>query len=540
MSLLRVAEEVVQERQHKLAQEAYLHDPVLWAREYLGIELWKKQREFLESIRDNRNTAVAAGHGVGKTYGAAIACAWWVYVHPPEETFIASTAPSVDQVAILWDNIRNLHALAKRRYEAGLVDRPLPGYVTGDNKYKLENGVLIGQGRKPPDTDSDVAFQGRHATYLFAIGDEAVGLNPGFLGALSNIATAPTNRQLLLANPTDPNSAMAKLWDPKITTWNRMHISIFDSPAVDPANDPEFDISKAPALSGWDYINERLEEWGSEDDPRYIARVLGQWAFDSGNTVYTAEDLAKAKNTVVLPYPDSVPEQGWDIARKGLDASVGYEKRLGEVWATDENGKPVEATGKEGIHIRRCGKWTKAPLVGNDLNNPSTAMRIHEKALAEGASIVKIDASGIGIGVVDGLVELEHGEYDIIEVFGGAASSDARAYRNMRAEQFFMMKTAMAKGLLDLDPSDEELFDELAGIQYENMDGGIIKIESKDAIRKAGRKSPDHADGLWYAFLDVSDDLEEKYPKGSKIPVDTSGISEEYAKSDRFYGGLTF
>ena len=524
--LYHISAEVTATLKQRVASQKYKDDPALWAREYLGIELWSKQIEIIESIRDNRNTAVAAGHGVGKTFCAGIAVAWWVDTHPPDKTFIASTAPSVDQVALLWDNLRRVHGIAKKRYDDGLVDHALPGYITGDNKWKLDDGSLLGQGRKPPDNLSDVAFQGRHADYLFAIGDEAVGLAAGFLEALGNIATAATNRQLLLANPTDPNSAMAKLWAPQIKSWNRMHISVFDSPAV--TEDPGFDITKAPALSGWEYINDKRDEWG-EDDPRYIARVLGQWAFDAGNTVFTAEEIANCKNTYVLPDPDCTPEPGWDIARFGSDSTVGYVAVRGEVWLTDpETGAPTVATGHEGVRIRQLDKWSKVPLIALP-ENDSTARRIHEHALALGAEVVKVDAAGIGGGVIDGLDVFNKGEYAVIELMGSAPARDKRQYVNFRADQIFEMKKWAAKGYLDLDPADEKLFEEMQGIQYELTDGSIIKIESKETIRKQGRKSPDHFDACWYAFVDVADLIDPDRPKrGDKVVLDPANLEDSW------------
>lgn len=532
MSIVPVAKDLFAERSRKARGELYKDDPVLWAREYLGIELWSKQREIIESIRDNRNTAVAAGHGVGKTFVAGVAVAWWVSTHPPEDTFVASTAPSVDQVRLLWDNVRRLQGIAQDRYEKGLVDHPLPGYITGDNMWKLEDGSLLGQGRKPPDAKSDVAFQGRHAKYLLAIGDEAVGLAPGFLGALGNIATGSANRQLLLANPTDPGCAMAKLWADHITSWNRMHISVFDSPAV---TGEDFELPEDSAISGWDYINEKREEWG-EEDARYIARVLGQWAFDSGNTVFTAEDLASAKNTHVLPDPAGAPEVGWDIARMGADSSVGYTLEKGEVWETDGNGKPVKTTGRVGFRIRRRAKWSKAPLTGTNPQNPGSSERIHEIALADGHQLVKVDASGIGSGVLDGLYEIG-GNYQVVEVFAGAPATDPRAYVNMRAELFFQLKADMNAGTLDLDPSDEDLIEELMGVQYEHNDKGVVKIESKESIRKSGRKSPDHADACWMARLDVAHMLSEvnRLAPGSTMTVDPYDVIDMPQWGDRGY-----
>lgn len=511
MSLGDVVSRVEQELSRRVSRSKYEVDPVLWAKEYLGIELWQKQREIIESIRDNRNTAVAAGHGVGKTYVASVAVAWWIDTHPPEETFVASTAPSVDQVNLLWDNLRRLHGLAQRRYNEGLIDHPLPGEILGDNKWKLPDGSLLGQGRKPPDNKSDVAFQGRHANFLMAIGDEAVGLSPGYLEALGNIATAATNRQLLLANPTDPSCAMAKLWDEKITGWHRMHISVFDSPAV--KEDPEFDISKAPALSGWDYINEKKEEWG-EDDPRYIARVLGEWAFDAGDLVFSAAELESARSTFVLPDPDALPEHGWDISGDGVDFTVGYECLRGEVWETDDTGKPVKATGRQGYRIRRVDKWNKTPLVGTNPNSPGTATKIDQWAGSRGAYLVKIDAAGLGKGVYDGLIDLgATNRYLLAGVYGSTPSQDPREYINIRVETFFKLKEDMNKGRLDLDPKDDVLIEQLSGVQYEHSPRGGLKIESKQEIRKKGRKSPDDADACWYARYEI--------PGLNDVPVGT-------------------
>lgn len=536
-NLVDVADRVTGEIVRQVKSRRYLLDPVLWAKDFLGLQVWSKQREIMESVRDFRNTACAAGHGVGKSHVASVIIAWWIDVHPTEETFVATTAPSAEQLTIIWDGVRKIHGLAKRRYDEGVIDRPLPGYITGDNKWKMPDGTILGEGRKPPDNKSDVAFQGRHATYLLAIGDEAVGLSAGFLSALGNIATAKHNRVLLLANPTDPSSAMAKLWKPEITNWNRIHISVFESPAIKP--DPDFDIALAPALSGQEYVDEKKIEWG-EDDPRYISRVKGEWAFDAGNTVYTAEELAKAKRTIVLPYPDSIPEYGWDIARMGADSTVGYSLEVGEVWSTDENGKKLAPTGTEGYRIRRQDKWSKAPLVGTNPDNPGSANRIHDLMLGEGTQIVKVDASGIGSAVVDGLIDLLEGAdtYTVVEIFGGAPSSDARAFINLRAEMFFELKKDMHKGILDLDEGDKELFEELEGIRFEFNEKNVVKIESKESIRKRGRKSPDHADAVWYCRIDVTQ-LLSPYAKGrpgSKTPLDYGEIFDDW--QDYEYGAV--
>lgn len=478
---------------------------------------------------DSPRSLYLAGRGMvvtHNTFVTAIACLWWVDVHDPERTFVASTAPTVDQVSLLWDNIRRFHSLMKSRYEQGLIDHPPVGEILGDNKWKLPNGALVGQGRRPATEALGHAFQGRHADYLLAIGDEAVGLPEELLNALGVIATGKFNRQLLLANPTDPSSAMAKIWATENPEWHRMHISVMDSPAIKP--EPGFDIDAAPGISGWEFVNQAKSDYGCvcEDDehancdPRFIARVLGRWAFDAGNTVFTEADIVSAISTVVVPFPNARPRLGCDIARMGADWSWVYSRVEGEVWETDDLGRPVTPTGRTGWRIRRVGGWSKAPLVGDDPKNPGSAQRIHAIAQAEGAEVVVVDASGIGSGVIDGLVQMRV-PYPVVEAFGGAASTDRRAYVNRRAEQFFELKRKMAAGELDLDPDDTELLDELRGIQFEYSAGDVLKIQSKDAMKK----SPDRADAVTYCDWNI-DELLGVSP-GQKVMFEASSFDED-------------
>lgn len=523
MSLLTVAEDFSSEVSRRIRQEKYADDPVLWSREFLGINLWRAQREILYSLRDNRNTAVAAGHGVGKSFVAAIAVAWWVDVHPVDKTFVATTAPSTSQLGIIWDQLRKIFALVEKRYKDELIDHKLPGYITGDHKWKTEDGTLIGEARAPRIETIDAAFQGRHADYLLAIGDEAVGLSQGHLEALGNIATGPANRQLLLANPTNPGCFMATLWEPRITTWHKMHISVFDSPAITP--DPEFELTPDMALSGMDYVDQMKETWG-ESHAIYLSRVLGQWSFDAEDLVFTAENLAVAQDTVVVPHDDFFPEHGWDISGPGADYTVGYEMRKGLIWTVDPiTGKKDKPTDKEGYHIRRIDKWNKMPLVTMDADKPSTASKINNHARERAASWVKVDSDGIGTSIVDGLGSIDT-PYTVLKYKGGWKPFDEGDYVNSRAEMYFLLRDDMVLGRIDLDPKDDTLITELSGIQYKEDNRGRLQIESKKEMKSRGMKSPDHADACMYSRFPV--ELLDMGPApGSEVVVNPEDYVDE-------------
>jgi hypothetical protein len=98
---------------------------------------------------------VQSCHDSGKSYVAGLAAAWWVDTHPHGEAFVVSTAPSYPQVhAILWEEIRKQHRRGK-----------LPGRVLQSDEWKLDDGTLIGWGRKPSDTDEH-GFQGIHRRFV--------------------------------------------------------------------------------------------------------------------------------------------------------------------------------------------------------------------------------------------------------------------------------------------------------------------------------------------------------------------------------------
>ena len=126
------------------------NDPEKWVRERLGGEIWSKQLEIMESVRDNRRTAVRSCHSAGKSHIAAATACWWIDSHEVGEAFVVTTAPTFPQVrAILWRYMNRMHAKAK-----------LPGTMH-QTEWSLGN-ELVAFGRKPSD-HTESAFSGMHA-----------------------------------------------------------------------------------------------------------------------------------------------------------------------------------------------------------------------------------------------------------------------------------------------------------------------------------------------------------------------------------------
>ena len=532
------------------AQQRYRTDPAKWALDKLGIVFHDKQIEIGQAIVENRNVAVAAGHGTGKSFQAAILACWWVDTHPLGTAYVATTAPTNDQISeIIFREVKRIHAISAERVTKGLIkpEEGLQGRVGEDNTWKIERAgrlVTVMKGRKPPDNKAGDAFQGLHARYVLAIGDEATGLSEEMIDGLANITSNDNSRRLLISNPTNPYSFLGRIFLKPTGAWKLIHVSVFDLPTFHGKGGaacgfecPKWNEHKhmplglrypkelLESISGPQYVEDKKREYG-EDSARYKARVMGQFAFEAGSNLFGDRELSTAVDTIVVPDGLERPSLGVDVARFGEDLSVVYRSDSGAVmrraWSDDaDEGMELprepaiddEGNHIRGLRVRFVESWRNAPLVNKMRPDGSTEMgtaeRVHNIAMAIGAGSVRVDASGLGGGVADRLWDLSQGGtlYEVVEVLGGAASPDRRQWYNNRAYQMDSLRLGMFQGRVDLDGADEELLDQLAGVQYEFADaasGGGLKIESKESIKRRGGKSPDFVDSAWYAHIDMS------------------------------------
>src|SRR5690625_2050821 len=475
------------DRQSKASQ--YVDDPVLWAKEYLGVTLWSKQREIAYSVRDNKSTAVKASHSVGKSFLAAILIAWWIDVHPIGEAFFFTTAPSSNQVSVvLGRELRKLLSLSKKRFEDGLIDHPLPGHFVSPNEWKLDNGTVLGMGRKPPDHTTDDAVQGIHERYVLAVGDEANGLTREMIDALGNITTNDFSRRLIIGNPTNPASHFGHIYKQELENWVRFTINAFDSPNF---TDEKHEMPKdaLEKLVGPSWVEERRIEWGG-NDPRWKSRVLGECGYDRGDTFITDTEVVHGMDTEIVLSEGSRPVLGVDVSRYGEDKSTIYSCRDGQ--------------------LRYVDSWSKASTI-------ESANRVHRAALETGAVEVRVDGIGLGGGVIDQILTLCGDLYTVVDMNSSHASPDPKQWHNARAFWWSNFKDKLFQGQIDLDPQDDNLLDELIVPRYEYANTGGLLIESKKDMKKRGVGSPDYADAAIYAATDLWIDDSDQYVKTGTV-----------------------
>lgn len=439
--------------QREADAERYRADPALWASAKVRIRPWSKQREIMTSVVAHRRTAVHSCHGAGKSLTAAVLAAWWIATHPPGEAMVVSTAPTYSQVhAILWEEIRKLHRIGS-----------LPGAVLKSDEWQLDDGTIVGLGRKPADTDEH-GFQGIHRRYVLVVMDEACGIPEQLWTAVEAITTNVDCRILAIGNPDDGNTAFARACAPG-SGWNTIKIAAADTPNFTDELVPD---GLRPMLVSQEWAEDARKRWGT-DSPLYQSKVLGEFPDVSEDTLIPAAWIIAAQQRELAPEPPGV--LGVDVARFGSDRSVVYHR--------------------QGGYVRLYRDWAHHPTT-------ATAGLVIEALRDTGAERAQVDGVGVGGGVVDMLNEQG---YPVTDLQAGGSARDGKRFKNARAEWYWTLRELFdpANAAIDIDPHDDELASQLGSLKFIYDSRGRVQIESKDDMRKRGMPSPDRADALMLA-----------------------------------------
>lgn len=432
-------------------------DPVRFAREVLGFHAWSKQAAIMESVRDNRRTAVRSCHGSGKTATAARVVLWWLAAHP--RSIAVTTAPTWQQVKnLLWREIGKAHGDARGFFDGDLSDTKLD---------LAPDWFAIGLSTDRPDR-----FQGYHAEHLLLVVDEAAGVDERIFEAAEGYLTTPESRLLLIGNPTASTGTFFAAFHSQRALYNTIAVAATDCPAFTGEDVPPAVLRR---LVGPDWVETARARWG-ERSPLWQARVEGIFPTVTDDAVVPLGALEQAQaREVDRGYPLVVAV---DVARFGSDETVIAVRHGQQV-------RIVEAYG---------GRDT--------METAGRVLREARKAAAVGAATptIVVDDVGVGGGVVDRLRELS--EYRVVAFNGGSSPRDPDEYPNRRSEAWFDFAEQLDG--IDLD-GDEMLAADLLSPVYSIDSRGRRVVEAKSETKKRLGRSPDRADAVLMAFVRIEE-----------------------------------
>jgi hypothetical protein len=439
----------------RFVASTYKDDLYGYRRDILGRAHADWQQEVGLSIQKNKRTAVAAGHGIGKTGFAADVIHWFLSTRP--NPAIVATANTETQLRTkLWRELAKINAQARNK----------DWFEWKTSTFTMFNDPTAQAQAIAWSEENPEAFAGTHENHVLGIFDEASRIARNISNTFAGAMTTAGARWVQFGNSTRNEGYFydichgslkaRKPGDIEQGKWNSFVVPSWESPFVD---------------KGW--VAEMKATYGEESD-EYRIRVAG------------------------LP-PRSDPEQfiSRDIVGEAMARQVELFSRWPLIIGCDVG------RGDRSVMVHRRGrKVLDAIKVLQGERTTDFARRLAEEIRFwredEGlhANMI-IEELGMGVGVVETLQDMGFDEH-VWGVNTGAKAYDSDLYVHLREEMWFKLKEWL-EGNVEL-PNHKELMDDLVVIRRRPNSNGKLRLETKEEMRRRGVKSPDVGDALALTF----------------------------------------
>lgn len=469
----------------------YADKPVEFFCEVLGVEPWGKQLEILEKVRSEKETHVAACHGVGKTMFAACLAEWWFSARGYP---VITTAPTGRQVKrLLWQQ-----GIETNRMHARLK---LPGRVK-----KTQEIVVDGR----PDwfaygfsTDDGENAQGPHLDNLLVIVDEAGGVSDAIWNAIDGWLTNPGCRLLAIGNPSKRKNAFYRAHHDRISEVATVQISAFDSPNLDGKSE------KWPKLVDQAWIEDKRKKWG-EQSYLWRTRVLGRFPTDAEEKCLPIEWIEEA-----FRFGEELAREEALLSPEERRVQCAPKKAALDVSRSGADKNALVYLARQRLHIVRYWNETD-PLylmaVARYVDRWVAGLEIKPDSLC-------VDINAVGAGTKDRLLELmtpeTWGDCQLAELDWRATPDSPTEHLGTLSELYGRLREAFNPaterekrlGLPTMDElaaagiTREQLTAQLNGRKCDYDDQRRFCVESKRTLRKRRSEeqmgsSPDVADAF--------------------------------------------
>jgi hypothetical protein len=340
-------------------------------------------------------------------------------------------------------------------------------------------------------TDDPNNLQGFHSPHLLVIVTEAHGMPQNMMDAVKRLNP---ERLVLTGNPLAIGGEFYDAFHENRDLYNCITISAFDTPNMLAGR------NIIPGMVTMEDVQERATEYGT-DSPMYRTSVLSEFPDDLEDVLVPLASAMAAVAADLTPSGHGI--LGVDVARYGEDASV----------VTYRRGPRVR-------EVYRSTKRSTMDLVGQTLAVAEADANIE---------VVIIDDTGVGGGVTDRMREVLRGtplgnRVRVVPFIAGGRARSPKRFFNRTAEAWWLMGQAFRQGEMDID-DNRKLIGQVTTRQYNIQSDKTIRLETKEEMRKAGRRSPDEADSLAMTFDPAANEIQK--PAQTH---DLLGLSQQQAR----------
>jgi hypothetical protein len=456
----------------------YAGDIVRFATEVIGLEPTHQQVDMFRAVAPSRSrTAVASGHGTGKTSAIGVIILWHMLCF--ENSWTLLTANDMDQVkATLWKELNISHArMAAGPYgwladyvelRAGLTAHVLGFQRTWMVECKTANDKTANK------------LAGRHAVWFLVIADESSSIPDGVLVTLKGALTQQHNRMLMTSQYTRNAGFFHRSqneWSRRVGgEWVALRFSSIDSPLVD----------DAALQSDWDEF---------DDDERRV-RILGLPPLETGKHMMlrsTAEAMYQRGQII----GDDEP-WGWFILGD-IASGEGLRDKSAIVVAR------VIGYGDRGLNARRV-EVGKIPIHTNNIRSNRLAGHIAEEIGLLPGAVAILDAGGLGVNVCQDLEDMGKQVHRVLWGEPCFQNRNRRRYLNLRAQAMHQAARAAKEGRLSIRTGAHRnaMIAQSSRVPKLFNHRNRLVVPPKGALAWEGQKSPDLWDAVCFAFLEAT------------------------------------
>ncbi|MCW1913713.1 hypothetical protein OJ996_09015 [Luteolibacter sp. GHJ8] len=422
----------------------------------LGRSPYDWQIDALEAIglqeTGGKPVAVAAANGSGKTSDlVAVAVSWFLRKYPLGWVVVTSGS---------WNQLKNqlwpaLSALRKNN-KGWIVRRGSECVVTTPEGRDMKIGGAIGFSTNDPNR-----AEGWHPKInaltdpVFIIVDEAKGVPDDIFGAFQRCTR---KFQLWTSSPGEPAGRFYEAFHKHAGLYFTLKVRSDQCPHIDPR---KRDLDR--------------EELG-EDSPLYRSMHLAEFTSLDNRVAITPEALIHAFLIQAHPDPSGELVGFSDFAAGGDEDTISY---------------------RHGNVVKLHDAWREA----NTVQSRRRHIDAYQSKLRIPAGQVWGDADGMGNVILKDMAEEK---FRANEFHGGQPALDPENYANLISQVWIEGCRLIERGKLHLGPRDQfssQLFEQLTTRRVEWDSRGRLRIESKEAMKKRGAKSPDRADSYLGAIM---------------------------------------
>ena len=440
-------------------QERYRYDPAGFVLDCIQHKEGPTsyQLEILETLPREKRVAIRGPHGIGKTALASWVVLWGVLT--ADDCKVPTTASAWRQLTkFLWPEVHKW---------AGRLKWDRIGRDPFNRDELLTQSLKRGTTCEAYAVASDNAdlIEGAHARRVVYIYDESKSVRDETFDASEGAfagAGDDTDREayaLAISTPGEPQGRFYDIHSRKAgySDWWTRHVTLSEA------------IESGRVSRQW--AEQRKQQWG-ETSAVYQNRVLGEFAKHSKDSV------------ISLAWVETANERWheWVEADKpGAFAGVGVDVGRG---------------GDQSVYALRFGNAIDALRYSSERDTMPVAGRTKGILDANGGYAV-VDVIGVGAGVVDRLREQGYE----VRAFNAGERTDARdnsgelGFSDKRSAAWWNTRELLSEGVLALPP-DDLLTGDLTAPMWRVMSGGVIKVESKENVKKRLRRSTDSADAV--------------------------------------------